>query len=122
MMTDGHATNRALARLLLERLKPLASRLETFDPMQGIQSRGPQLFGYCCVARERIARVTSARPRIGIVLSGEKEFWLGDSGQHFVAGDVFLPADARRVACSRQNHFDRSLAVQGRRHQRPGHG
>ena len=92
MLTDGHATRRGLARLLLERLRPLASRMDALEPSQ-VQVRGPQLFGYCCVARERLTRISTPKPRIGIVLSGEKEFWLGDAGQHFVAGDVFaLPA------------------------------
>lgn len=93
MLTDGQDTNRGLARLLLERLKPLASRMETIEPSQGVQVRGPQLFGYCCIARERLARISADKPRIGIVLSGEKEFWVGETGQRFVAGDIFaLPA------------------------------
>ena len=92
MLTDGHATNRGLARLLLERLRPLASRMDALEPSQ-VRMRGPRLFGYCCVMRERLTRISTQKPRIGIVLSGEKEFWLGDSGQHFSAGDVFaLPA------------------------------
>ncbi|QPC88356.1 helix-turn-helix domain-containing protein [Mesorhizobium sp. NBSH29] len=93
MLTNGKETERALARLLLERLKPLATRLETFDPSHGMRMRGRQLFGYCCVRRERLARISAEKPLIGIVLSGEKEFWLGDTGQSFGAGDVFiLPA------------------------------
>lgn len=94
MLASGKDTDRALARLLLDRLKPMASRLETIDPHGGVQVRGAQLFGYCCVNRERLARISAEKPRIGIVLAGEKEFWFGDAGQHFVAGDVFvLPAD-----------------------------
>jgi AraC-like DNA-binding protein len=94
MLTDGKDTDRALAHLLLQRLKPLASSLEAAGSAAGVRQRGAQLFGYCCVARERLARISAERPRIGVVLSGEKEFWLGDCGQRFVAGDVFvLPAD-----------------------------
>jgi AraC-like DNA-binding protein len=93
MLTNGKDTDRALARLLLQRLKPLASDLDGYASTAGVRQRGAQLFTYCCLARERLARISAEKPRIGIVLSGEKEFWLGDAGQHFVAGDVFaLPA------------------------------
>ena len=69
MLTDGHATNRGLARLLLERLRPLASRMDALEPSQ-VRMRGPRLFGYCCVMRERLTRISTQKPRIGIVLSG----------------------------------------------------
>jgi AraC-like DNA-binding protein len=90
MLTNGNATNRALSHLLLERLRPLATRLDESSSATGVRQRGAQLFGYCCVARERLARISAEKPRIGIVLSGEKEFWVGDRGQHFCAGDVFV--------------------------------
>lgn len=51
---------------------------------------GRQIFTYCCFTAERLAQVKIARPMIGIVLSGAKEFWLGDVGQRFTAGDVFV--------------------------------
>ena len=51
---------------------------------------GKQIFTYCCFTAERLAQVVIARPMIGIVLSGAKEFWLGDAGQRFTAGDVFV--------------------------------
>lgn len=57
--------------------------------------RGQQIFSYCCFTAERLAQFTIAKPVIGIVLSGAKEFWLGDNGRRFVAGDVFvLPGGA----------------------------
>lgn len=51
---------------------------------------GRQVFTYCCFKSERIAQVTIARPLIGIVLSGAKEFWRGDTGRRFTAGEVFV--------------------------------
>lgn len=83
---------RSLAQRLLQLLKPLAmANRGARDP--GVHNHARQLFSYCCFERERLASVVSETPRIGIVLSGEKEFWLGDAGQRFVAGDVFvLPA------------------------------
>lgn len=93
MLTDGKDTDHALARLLLQRLKPLASDLDGAASPAGVRQRGAQLFTYCCLARERLARISAEKPRLGVVLSGEKEFWLGDAGQHFAAGEVFaLPA------------------------------
>jgi AraC-like DNA-binding protein len=93
MLTNGKDTDRALARLLLQRLKPLASDLDGAASSVGVRQRGAQLFTYCCLARERLARISADKPRLGVVLSGQKEFWLGDAGQHFAAGDVFaLPA------------------------------
>ncbi|MBT1156383.1 helix-turn-helix domain-containing protein [Aminobacter anthyllidis] len=81
-----------LSRRLLQLLKPLAMASRTARG-PGFHSHARQLFSYCCIERERLASVVSEMPRIGIVLSGEKEFWLGDAGQRFVAGDVFvLPA------------------------------
>ena len=56
---------------------------------------GRQIFSYCCFETERLAQVKVNRPLIGIVLSGAKEFWLGDIGRRFTAGDVFvLPGGA----------------------------
>jgi len=88
-----------LRRLLLDRLRPLATvpGRPRKDPgrhdFSGRES-GWQVFSYCCFATERLVQVTVARPVIGIVLAGKKEFWFGDQGQHFVAGDVFaLPGD-----------------------------
>ncbi len=92
MLTNGKDTDRALARLLLQRLKPLASD-DGAGSSVGVRQRGARLFTYCCLTRERLARISADKPRLGVVLSGEKEFWLGDNGQHFAAGDVFaLPA------------------------------
>jgi AraC-like DNA-binding protein len=81
-----------LSRRLLQLLRPLAMSSRTARG-PGLHTFARQLFSYCCIERERLASVVSELPRIGIVLSGEKEFWLGDAGQRFVAGDVFvLPA------------------------------
>lgn len=58
-----------------------------------MHARGRQIFTYCCFTAERLAQFTMPKPIIGIVLSGAKEFWQGDNGRRFVAGDVFvLPA------------------------------
>lgn len=83
---------RSHAERLLALLKPLAmANRAARGP--GFHSHARELFSYCCVERERLASVVSETNRIGVVLSGEKEFWLGDAGQRFVAGDVFvLPA------------------------------
>jgi quercetin dioxygenase-like cupin family protein len=94
MRTGDQDRKRELARLLLEKLRPLARKLERTAHFPAIQTHGPQIFSYCCIERERLARISSDVPRIGIVLSGQKEFWLGVESQSFGAGDVFvLPAD-----------------------------
>lgn len=92
MTTLIEIPQRAHAQRLLHLLKPLAMASRTARG-PGFHSHGKELFSYCCVERERLASVVSETNRIGVVLSGEKEFWLGDVGQRFVAGDVFvLPA------------------------------
>jgi AraC-like DNA-binding protein len=84
-----------LRRLLLDRLRPLATAPGRPRKDPGMHVHGRQIFTYCCFATERFAQVTIARPLIGIVLSGAKEFWLGDTGRRFAAGDVFvLPGGA----------------------------
>jgi AraC-like DNA-binding protein len=75
---------------LLDRLRPLATAPGRPRKQPGMHMHGRQIFTYCCFAAERLAQVKIARPMIGIVLSGAKEFWLGDAGQRFVAGDVFV--------------------------------
>lgn len=79
-----------LRRRLLDHLRPLATLPGRPRKDCGVQMYGRQIFSYCCFKAERLAQVTIARPLIGMVLSGEKEFWLGDSGQRFVAGDIFV--------------------------------
>jgi AraC-like DNA-binding protein len=79
-----------LARRLLERL-----RTEAIEPAQagktaGMRRRGLQLFSYCCFATERIARMQTPEPLFGVIVSGVKEFWLGDNCQRFAAGMVFV--------------------------------
>jgi AraC-like DNA-binding protein len=92
---DSNPETARLRRQLLDRLRPLATApgrprkdpgLHNFTRKQA----GRQVFTYCCFAAERLAQVVIGRPLIGIVLSGEKEFWLGDQSQRFVAGDVFV--------------------------------
>lgn len=54
---------------------------------------GPQLFSYCALERERLAAVTLPHPLVGVVLSGRKEVWRGETGETLRAGSVFvLPA------------------------------
>src|SRR4051812_32903634 len=84
-----------LRRALLDRLRPLATPTGRPHKEHGMQARGAKIFSYCCFTAERLAQFTVAKPVIGIVLSGAKEFWLGDNGCRFVAGDVFvLPGGA----------------------------
>ena len=84
-----------LRRQLLNRLRPLATVPGRPRKDPGMHVLGRQVFTYCCFKAERIGQVTVNRPLIGIVLSGAKEFWLGDAGQRFTAGDVFvLPGGA----------------------------
>jgi AraC-like DNA-binding protein len=79
-----------LRRTLLDRLRPLATEAGRPRKEHGMHPRGAKIFSYCCFTAERLAQFTIAKPVIGIVLSGAKEFWLGDSGRRFVAGDVFV--------------------------------
>lgn len=83
-------TSQTLARQLLQALRPFAHDRKEGDSSAGVRPHGAQLFSYCCFEMERLARVSNEKPVIGIVLSGAKEFWLGDAGQRFVAGDVFI--------------------------------
>jgi AraC-like DNA-binding protein len=79
-----------LAQRLLAALRPIASAPERPARQPGFAPRGRQLFSYCCFSTERLTRIVSAKPLIGIVLSGNKEFWLGGAGQRLSAGDVFV--------------------------------
>lgn len=96
--TEAMDTNPDRARLrrqLLDRLRPLATAPGRPRKDPGLHSftrkeAGRQVFTYCCFAAERLVQVAIVRPMIGMVLSGEKEFWLGDRSQRFVAGDVFV--------------------------------
>jgi AraC-like DNA-binding protein len=92
---DSHPDKTHLRRQLLDRLRPLATAPGRPRKDPGLHNftrkeAGRQVFTYCCFAAERLAQMVIARPMIGIVLSGEKEFWLGDQSQRFVAGDVFV--------------------------------
>lgn len=84
----------ALAERLLEVLRPFAVAQKEGAGGAAVRPHGAQLFSYCCFAAERLARVSNPMPVIGVVLSGSKEFWRGDAGQRFAAGDVFVfPAE-----------------------------
>jgi AraC-like DNA-binding protein len=94
MLTTPDKAEHLLSRRLLGMLRPLASTVGKPGVSAGFNTHGPQLFSYCCFSTERLASVVSDKPRIGILLSGAKEFWLGDTGQRYVAGEVFcLPAN-----------------------------
>ncbi len=55
-----------------------------------------QMFTYCCFAAERVVAFEPPHAVIGIVLSGAKEFWIGDQGHRYTAGHVFiLPKDIK---------------------------
>jgi len=85
-----------LRRQLLDRLRPLAMAPGRPRKEHGVHVHGRNIFSYCCFSTERLAQVEIARPMIGIVLSGGKEFWLGEVSRRFSAGDVFvLPAGAK---------------------------
>jgi AraC-like DNA-binding protein len=79
-----------LAERLLQALRPLALDPARPQKQPGMHPHGRQLFSYCCFAAERLARISNEKPLIGIVLSGSKEIWLGDAGQRFEEGDVFV--------------------------------
>src|SRR5689334_3694291 len=92
---DSNPENARLRRQLLDRLRPLATAPGRPRKDPGLHNftrkeAGRQVFTYCCFTAERLAQVVIGRPLIGIVLSGEKEFWLGDQSQRFGAGDVFV--------------------------------
>jgi AraC-like DNA-binding protein len=79
-----------LSTELLRRLQPFSGMGET-ALSEGEKHKLPgRIFSYCCFRAERIARVSTRYSMIGIVLSGQKEFWLEDHSQLFTAGDVFV--------------------------------
>jgi AraC-like DNA-binding protein len=86
----------ALRKLLLARLRPLVETPGRAQKPCGMQLRGTQLFTYCCFTTERITAFETVQAVIGIVLNGTKEFWVGNSGQRYSAGQVFvLPAGTK---------------------------
>jgi len=61
--------------------------------ISGTSPYAPGLFSYCALARERLRSVRLPRPIIGIVLSGAKEVWRGETCERLAAGTPFvLPA------------------------------
>ena len=83
-----------LRKRLVERMGPLLRSRRHESTQAGLRAFGPQLFGYCAFAIERLACVRLPHPTIIIVLSGSKEIWLGDASRHLQAGEVFvLPAN-----------------------------
>lgn len=54
---------------------------------------GENLFSYCALERERLREMVLPNPLIGVVLSGEKEVWIGEDVFKLRAGNMFvLPA------------------------------
>lgn len=93
---DAPTPETALRKLLLDRLRPLADTPGRALKPCGMQHRGTQLFTYCCFTTERIAAFETTQAVIGIVLNGTKEFWIGNTGQRYSAGQVFaLPAGTK---------------------------
>ena len=80
----------ALRQQLLSRLRPLASPASGIGRLPGMHHHGSQIFTYCCFAAERVAAFEPPHAVIGIVISGAKEFWIGDQGHRYTAGHVFI--------------------------------
>jgi AraC-like DNA-binding protein len=78
-----------LSAALLSRLRPLSGTKASVDPGAGKRRLPGRVFTYCCHAVERLGRIRGEHPMLGIVLSGEKELWLGDRGERFSPGQVF---------------------------------
>lgn len=78
-----------LRSALVERLRSMRAPPGT----AGRYDHGRQLFSYCSLDRERLKAIELPSPIIGIILSGRKEVWLGDTSHLFEPGTVFvLPA------------------------------
>ncbi len=59
----------------------------------GTAPHGPGLFSYCALSKERLLAVRLERPVLGMVLSGAKEVWFGESFERVTPGMAFvLPA------------------------------
>ncbi len=80
----------ALRQQLLARLRPFASPATGVGGQPGMHHHGSQVFTYCCFAAERIAAFEPPHAVIGIVIRGAKEFWIGDHGNRYTAGHVFI--------------------------------
>ena len=79
-----------LRKRLLQRMDPLAASGRRESKQAGLYAFGPQLFSYCAFTVERLAPVRLPHSAIGIVLSGNKEVWLGDAVRRLQPGDVFV--------------------------------
>lgn len=90
MLTTHDHNEALLRRRLLDRLRPLAADQGSSRRATGVHPHGRQLFSYCAFTIERLAQVEITNPIIGIVISGEKEVWLGDAGRRLSSGDVFV--------------------------------
>lgn len=93
MTTALHPDQVTLRKRLLERLRPFASTHPAKSTQPGMRPIGDQLFTYCAFAHERLKRVQMRHPVIGIVLSGAKELWLGETGQRVGPGEAFVLPD-----------------------------
>ncbi len=83
-------TRRSLAKSLREMLAPLVRESGLAGDKPGAHRLGQRLFSYRCFVRERVARMRVQHPLIGIILSGNKEIWLGDEHQSLGPGEVFV--------------------------------
>lgn len=88
---------RDLKRRLIDRMRSIAGPLAP-----GMHAYAEQLFSYSCIDRERLSAIELPSPIVGVVLHGRKEVWLGDHGQVFEAGTVFVlprgvPMDAVNI-------------------------
>lgn len=85
----------ALRRSLLDRLRPLADMPGRERKTHGQHFISSQLFTYCAFTAERVAQFKVQHAIIGIVLNGTKELWIGNTGQRYTTGQVFvLPGGA----------------------------
>lgn len=83
----------ALAQQLLDSLAPLAAAGRD-ERVSGISEIGAQLVLYCALQRERMVELRAEKPLIGVVLSGEKQIWIGDVCHRLTPGRAFVfPAD-----------------------------
>ncbi len=80
----------SLRKRLLQRMDPLAAAGRRGTAEAGLYAFGPQLFSYCAFTVERLAPVRLPHSAIGIVLSGNKEIWLGDAVRQLQPGEVFV--------------------------------
>ncbi|NLH82014.1 MAG: AraC family transcriptional regulator [Phyllobacteriaceae bacterium] len=88
-MTDRPSSPLALRAALLAGLARFRR-----EGVAGTTPHAPGLFSYCALTRERLSSVRLPRPVVGIVLSGAKEVWRGETAERLSSGTLFvLPAE-----------------------------